>query len=277
MGNENESKQVWWGSFRLADGQAGRWLVGPMTMWIFHDPHEWRIYTFQEHDPLVDAAGLTLPVDAAEAEAFLEVEDPIFSVSRFSFRQTDETLSVQPALADREVVVRPETPLYILAGEAVTLYVSTPLWMRLDVGAPLRLLQEIPTYRPSDTWFGPSTREGELCYASRSSGCLKLEDLPLRLHRAVTPVFIHNRAGDALLLDRLKLPVQYLSLYRAANNFLWTQAVTLHREASGDLAALRLGEQAPPEAVDATLLRGPRQESKPNVIVRTFGSLLQRG
>jgi hypothetical protein len=183
---------------------------------------------------------------------------------------------VMPALADRAVVIRPDKPLYVPAGEEVTLYISTPLWMCIEVGEPAHLLQEIPSYRSSDTWFGASTLDGELCYASRTTARLLLEDVPPRFHRALTPILIHNEAEDALLLERIRLPVQHLSLFQAANDFLWTERVTLDREKSGEQAALHLGAGAPPEAAQARLIRPPRHPLRTNVIVRTFSSFFHK-
>ena len=69
------------------------------------------------------------------------------------------------------------------------IYVSTPLWVRVDVHDPPQFLQEIPVIRPSDTWFGPSTREGELGYAGRTHGRLNFEngDGPIQILYLDTP------------------------------------------------------------------------------------------
>lgn len=222
---------------------------------------------------MAHAASVELPLELDAFRAAQEQAVPT-DVSRYSFQQTDAHLHVLAALPDRAVVVKPEVPLYVPAGETVTLYLSVPLWLRIEVGEPGRMLREAPSFRLSDTWFGPNTREGELCYATQTSGRFDLADVPLRLHRAVTPVLIHNRAADTLFLERVRLPVEYLSLYEAPDHFLWTQSVTFTRESSGDLANLKMEPGPPPEAPDATLLRAPRQHSRGNVIARTFSSLL---
>lgn len=181
-----------------------------------------------------------------------------------------------PVLADRAIVVRPEAPLYVLAGEDITIFASTPVWLRIEAGSPPRLLTEIPSHRPSDTWFGPDSMEGEMCYAVKTAGRLRLDKVPLRLHRAVTPIHVHNHASDALYLDRVQIPVQYLSLYRGENNFLWTPPVDLDRESSGDLAAVRFAGQPPSEAGASTLLSKARHEVRSNMIIRTFTSIFSR-
>ena len=56
------------------------------------------------------------------------------SVSRFSFRETAKLLRVPPALANRPAVVKPDLPFFITAGEAITLFVSAPVCVRVFIG-----------------------------------------------------------------------------------------------------------------------------------------------
>jgi hypothetical protein len=138
------------------------------------------------------------------------------------------------------------------------------------------LLDELPSLRPSETWFGPSTTEGELCYATRTAGRLHLETLPVLRYRAITRILIRNRAHDALLVERIQLPVQYLSLFQAPNDLLWTQAVTLERGRDGGLAGLHIEDRPPAEAEGAVLIREPRQASRTGLLGRTFSTLFHK-
>lgn len=223
-----------------------------------------------------DTARLVVPAPPEEALPALADIDPDAVLNRFSFRQTEASLTIRPALADRAVVVRPETPLYVMNGEEVTLYVSTPLWMCIETGDPPRQLHELPLYRPSDTWFGASTTDGEMCYASRTLGRLQRQELPPRPHRAITPMLIRNYAGEALLFERVRIPVQYLSLYQTPNDYLWTEAVTLRREKDDELASLHLEEGAPKEISRAQRLSEPRQTVKTSLLVRPFSLLYHK-
>ena len=108
------------------------------------------------------------------------------SVDRFSVQRTSDDIIVEPVLANRPVIVRPRKALYVEGLETSTLYVSTPLWIRIRLGET-RVLTEIPSIRPSDSWFGPNTREGELCYSSITEGRTRMEEIPFRAHRAITP------------------------------------------------------------------------------------------
>lgn len=276
MVNRKE-KSVWWGSFEFDEDHVGRWRVGPSTLWIYRSAQSWHLIQVESDDSLDDSAWIDTPKPIEQTDLSMDQLPDEAVVSRYSFQKTDAVCSLQAVLADRAIVVRPDIPLYVLAGEEVTLYVSTPLWIRVEVGSEARLLQELPSFRPSDTWFGPSTREGELCYSVKTAGRLRLENLPKRLHRAITPIHVRNHGSDALHIERVQVPVQYLSLFEGPDHFLWTQSVKLDRETAGHRATVRFDETGiPKEAGATTQLRGPRLHVRTNTIVRTLSSLFHR-
>ena len=255
----------WWGDFELAEGVTGYWRVGPLELWVSNLAHEWRIHYRREDAALDDTLSVAIPAETAADEHTESL--------RFGFGKTGTKLNLLPVLADRSVVVKPEVPLYIPSGEEATLYVSTPVWLRLSLES--RKLLELPSYRPSDTWFGPSTIVGEFCYASSTAGRLSLNELEFRPHRAVTPLCVRNRASDPLLLERVKLPVQYLAVYRSRDDFLWTQKVTLERAEDGDLAGLNISKTVPKEVGSTVRLSEPRQRPDKNLVVRAFSKLFK--
>lgn len=277
MANKTQEKVVWWGTFTFDEDDAACWRVGPSTLWIHRSARSWRIIHSSTNDVLDESAYVDHPRPVDRTKLDPEDPPPGADVLRYSFQKTaDRQIVLTPILADRAMVIRPDAPMYVLAGESITIYASTPVWMRIEAGSPLRLLTEVPSIRPSDTWFGPDSMEGELCYAVRTAGRLRLTSLPFRLHRAITPIHVNNHASDALYLDRVQVPVQYLSLYRGENNFLWTPPVHLDRESSGDLAAVRLERRPPSESGSAELLSEARHEVKSNMILRTFSSIFSR-
>lgn len=269
----DQSVTEWWGSFELEEGRGGRWQIGPCTLWLYRTANEWRVLSQSENDPLASGSRVEVPASEAKTGEVIRDEGGAWTVSRYSFRQTAPRIALRPALADRPVIVRPENPLFIPSGEEVTLYVSTPLWVQVELEASGKLLHEQPAYRPSDTWFGPSTQEGELCYASRTSGRFRLENLPLRMHRAVTPLVVRNSATEALNLERVQIPTVHLALYRSADSYLWTQAVTLDRTEGAEGATVDIKRGAPREVKDATRIHAPRQEAKKGLMVSTFQAL----
>jgi hypothetical protein len=282
----------WWGETRLEVGQVARLVAGPLRLWAERRAHEWRLVSEHGADGHAGAAERGHLVDQGDVPEGAAGQ-------RFSFASAPAAFIVRPALADRPVVVRPDGVIAIPSGERVTLYVSTPVWLVLSVGRPSSgpkqrggsrrapparernatddvRLTELPSYRLSDTWFGPSTREGELCYASRTAGRLTLDELPRRPHRAVTPVTIHNHAAQPLVIDRVQVPIPLLSLYVDADDALWTNGVNLTRESDGDHAALRV-EPSPPRTRRGApeRLAPPRTTSSGSAVVRAFSRLFR--
>ncbi len=254
----------WWGEFDFQLDESAYWHVGALQLWVKRVTNEWQVHSVQDSDPFATGLGHEFPASTPVPEAA--------QLTRISFTKTGSSLSLKVLLGDRAYIIRPEIPLVIPAGESVQVFASTPVW--LSLGQNGRQLLELPAYRSSDTWFGPSTIEGELAYASRSAARVNLAEIEFRPHRAVTPISVRNQASDALILERLRVPVQYLHLYGSETG-LWTQAVVLERQGDGEFAAVQLQKSTLREAGRVKHLAEPRQQMGRNVIVRAFSRLFK--
>ena len=170
------------------------------------------------------------------------------------------------------MVTRPVVPFHLCAGEEATVYVSLPVWIRLEAGPHKLMLKEIAIQRLSDTWFGPSTLEGELCYASATYCHQELHEVPIYAYRAITPVLIQNRTKETLVMERLSLPADYLAVYGTPDNNLWTSRVSVNWE-HGNTVAVKIEAQPPLEAGQAQLLCVPRHEPDKGGVIRAVASL----
>lgn len=277
---------VWWGAVDVPSGGAAVVEVGPARVVAQRRAHEWRVYVERDDHWAEARPARARRIVRGDADAVPDATPAM----RASFADPPGHLVARAAQSDRPVVVRPESALTVQPGEAVTLFVSTPVWVALAVSrkrprtrgkqsasdTELLRLFEVPAERFSDTWFGPNTRVGELCYATRSSGRLDLADLPQRPHRIVTPVRIENKAADALEFQRVQVPLPQLAVYRDADGALWTNGVTLTRETGGDLAAVRVDATPPRSAAGGVeRLSDPRVVMTGSSVVRAFGRLLK--
>ena len=254
----------WWGQWSLPIGHQVRWSLGPLTLWIQHLRHEWRLAWRNEEDVFAyEVAEQSPPEDL--------IDQP--NLQRYCFGQDIETVELKPSLADRPVVSKPEKPLYIASGEDVALYLSFPLWIRIEAGPSVRLLKELPTLRLSDTWFGPSTQEGGLCYASRNFGRVTLTEQLQRPHRILTAVRLSNHAPDPWCIERINVPFPNLSIYQDKAGVLWTEAITLERRALESHFEVVVGRGPPPEAREAQAISPARQVVSKTTLSRAIGTL----
>lgn len=262
---EQQNQDPWWGEVELELGETVLWKIGPMRLWLHRGPAEWRLaHTWADVD------------EAMGWELFRAAEWPTEGASseRFAVTETGPAVQLRPLTADRPLVVRPRTPFRVLPGQQSRAFMSAPLWLEARVGSGGLALREIPTKRLSDTWFGATTRSGELCYALKTNARTDLGELPRASYRLVTPVVIENRGMDSLLVERLNLPAPFLSIYGSPGGEAWSEEVHMLWDEDGDMAELDLRPGPPPEAHGAARLTEPRRIARKGHLFRAFGSLL---
>jgi hypothetical protein len=255
----------WWGEFDIPVGTMSRWRVGPMTLWMERLAREWRIAMEVENGDDASAASHEAPCEYRDLMA-------MDKVVRIGTASDSTRVALVPLLADRPVVTRPIKPFYVAPGERLQVFVGSPLWLRVDSEAGTRL-HEFPIVRPSDTWFGDNTMEGELCYASRTQCRLHLEQLSRAPHRALTAVTVDNQSGASLLLERMKLPVQYLPLYYTADGTFSTRDVEVTHQSADGMATVRHRDVPSALAGSATLVSPPRATGTENLVMKVFSTL----
>jgi hypothetical protein len=262
---ERQNGAPWWGEVELGLDEVARWEIGPLRLWLQRSASEWRLANeWGDND---DAVGWSLVRDAVWPGEDLKCE-------RFAVTETGSRVQLRPLPADRPVVARPRTPFRVLPAQQSRVFMSAPLWIEIRVGSGGLALREISTKRLSDTWFGATTRDGELCYALKTHARTRLEEMPRAAHRLLTPVVIENRSTEPLVVERLNLPAPFLSVYGGAAGGAWSEEVHMVWSENGDLAELDLRDGPPLEAEGGTRLSAPRQIAAKGHLFRAFGSLL---
>lgn len=260
-----QSEGSWWRTLTLEVGETAVGTLEDFRLGLHRGRCEWLVW----HGPRVeDDEALVWRASKERLE-----DRPSGTLNRHVFRETEGEACVCPALADRPVVVRPMTELAVPPGEEAVIYVSTPLWVRVELLGPKVVLLDVPVSRPSDTWFGSSTRHGEICYSSVTRARLQVSGEPPRNDRALTEVRVLNRAPATLPMSRLSLPVPYLSLFPDDEGNLWTESVTLEHADVTDFATLQIGEG--PAGVRREPLTDPRRAGGRGALVRAFSALLR--
>ena len=113
--------EPWWGKSTLDDDQPRCWRIDSTALWVQRLASEWRVAW---------ASNGAADVEHGAGASLLELPN----VARFGVEDSERTLSLLPALADRPVVSRPEKPFSVPPGNTVTIFIGTPLWMQLTVG-----------------------------------------------------------------------------------------------------------------------------------------------
>lgn len=257
-----------WGPIDLDKDSAYGWHIGPLLLWAERLSQEVRISYKSGTDP-----------SESTVSGPNKVTEPLpedLATTRFASGEMNGRLLFEPALADRNTVVRPDTPFSLLPGGNIDLFITTPLWVRVDARKPKQALLDIPTFRPSDTWFGPSTIEGELCYAGRTHARLTLAKVDRHAARAITVIRLKNLTEDPMEIDKVNIPIPHLALYETDDGTFWTQGVSATWTKEEDRARVTLQKGPPPESKGAKLVSPPRRKESPNIMVRAVWKLLMR-
>lgn len=256
---------AWWGEFTFSLEQQRCWQLGDRSIILQRLENEWNSWNLETESENDEAMIIgEFDDDCCIAEA---------KFGRYLQQNTSENVLVLPLLADRSVVARPDTPLTLLAGEKSRLFVSTPIWFSARLQPKGDYLLDLPFWRPSDSWFGPSTRAGQICYAKYTAARIQLSNIAKRPHRAITPITVINNHDQPLTIERINVPVTLLHLYADQEHQLWTTGISVHRESQNDNVALHLDKHAPVEALSATLINDPRVNTEQSVLIRSISSL----
>ena len=258
----------WWKNFKLDPARWAHWRVGPLSLFARGTNTE-VVFAWQSGaDPLDNSLSIDL---ASEREPDRET----FEFGRYAV--ANETMQIQllPMQPDRAFVVRPEMSLSLPAGEHLLLFVSTPVWVSVSLtGSPHESLFATPSFRASDTWFGPNTLDGELCYSSKTLARTDVSDISVRPHRATTPIEIRNNGEDTLLIEQLRVPLPALAIYQGDDSRLWTDTVSLVREEDESSASMTVAANRSVSTAQRSLICEPRAPLEPGSIISAFSKLL---
>lgn len=257
--------QNWWGDFDFAMDAIKRWKFGDRFIAIQRSAHEWTVWdntTSQE-----ESVPITVE-DIVETETFEGVD-----FSRYVVSESKNILMIEPSLADRAMIVRPNKPFSVLPQQEITVYVSTPVWMTILLKNSDVPMADIPFWRPSDSWFGKNTMHGDICYSKYTEAKLNDDVLEIKPHRAKTMVTIKNALNEPLKIERLNLPVPALKLYVTSDGF-WTDQVSIVQTLEHGKSVSHLRHFRPQLIEDLRLVSESRVLSKKSSLLSSIKSLI---
>lgn len=256
-----------WTQHDIPVGEGAIFHLGVLRLLATRGVHDWSLAWLHLPEP-------GPPVMSVERPAGLEALGAGTPKRRtFAFPHSQGPLALFPALADRPVIVRPAYDITIAPQALVQLFVTTSLWVAVHAEGGAEPLMELPCTPPKETWFGPNTTTGERCYAGRLPLCHDTTGFVGMVHRAVTPLLIRNRSAEPLAVERFRVPVPRLTLFRAADGGFWTSRVSVVRREGADEVDVEVLPRAPDEAHKAVLVAPARDRGGPGVVSRALGSV----
>lgn len=259
--------EKWWGEISFELDETKTWRIGQRRICVQRKSAEWLVWNEETEDESFEELVL---------EKAISTDSTIDNLpQRYLVKNTQKCLTVKPLLANRSFIVRPNSTLNILPGEQIELYVSSPLWLAFyDHGGPLPI-SDLPFWRPSDSWFGPNTMVGELCYSKYTEAKVTLDNIQKRSHRAITTISISNEHDELLAIERISLPTPFLNLYVDATHQFWTDKVNLIHHLDGDRPSFEIKNLTKESAkTDLTLISAAREVADANTFMRSIKSLV---
>ena len=235
------------------------WQWGSRRVFVLLERDEVRVGVDGGDEPLSDVEVLGAPGEPPE-----ETERFVLT-SSMDVRWTART-------ADRAVVVRPASPITVLGDATAEIFVSTPLWIGLRNGGSGEPFFEVPSFRPSNTWFGETPQAGELAYSTRSRARARLDQLTFLPGRAVTRVTLVNAQPTPWHVDRLKVPVNHLPLFHTERSGVWTAGVRIECKDADEVDVV-VDPSTPKSVGPASRFQDPRNSATPRLVLRALGSL----
>ena len=266
---------TWTGAVTLEAHVSRHWHLGPLRLWAERRRGGIKLAAARSSDPFEES--LSIAEEGIPEAEFLDAAGEALVLERWipmSGREGALSLELHALLADRPIVTKPEMQVYVPADDHADVYLTSPLWVGLSYDGA-RLL-EIPTWRPSDTWFGPSTVSGTLAYAGRTRLRSRVEELSPTPVRALTQTRIVNQTRRAIELEGIALPLPSMRLYRTENGRLWTESVEVRCDRMGR-SEVRV-EAPSAELTGSFRVLGERRiQPDANGLVRAFSALFSGG
>jgi hypothetical protein len=141
------------------------------------------------------------------------------------------SLLIAPALPAKPLVFK-GTGLNVLPGHGITLFLKIPLAFQIYFSKiqPENLLREISYKRLSNTWFGEPDA-GEPAFALGSEYFLNMEDIVINGLEAICPVNIKNSSNTMLMVQRLIIRTENITLYRNSDKIITSLVHIVHHGA----------------------------------------------
>lgn len=182
-------------------------------------------------------------------------------------------LSFLPHVPDLPVQIAFTEPLVVPPGKTIQFYYWLPAWIRVSLGKQQDLtLGAFPSQSISHTWLG-NFFDGELVY----------EDFP-PIHfnpefsepfLFVCPIEVKNKGTESLVLDKLLIRVNNLSVYSDDKSF-WLNKMSFDYGKAGELLDIRVANTFPKEWGKFSLIHKAVNPDRKSILLKSFAPILMK-
>lgn len=188
---------------------------------------------------------------------------------RWALKKPPEKLQFLPCFPDLPVVVKPETTFRLMPNITTRIYVRVPLWVRLMINN--EALIEQPIIPLGKTWFGDFL-SGTLCYWITSAIRPVITADPARPYLAICPIEITNRSDEELLVEKISLHVDGLSLFESEGQ-LWSNLMKIRYRGTKQVSEIKVDSKPDRKQKNLQLITPARENSGRGFSAKTFASL----
>lgn len=250
-------------------------VIGPNRLWVRSRRGEVRVAmetpegtprAVRKEADLV-SEGSRLPEISTDDECWAQLET--LKWRRFAYPSPPKTIQMAPRMPDRPLILAGETQFDVRPGARVRFYVAVPVWISVRIpGADPEVLLEHPTSVLSSTWFGDFF-EGEHCYWTPTRARTDPAKLPKANYLVTCPIEVINRSADPLLVDKLALRVQHVSIFLDEER-LWSDETKIAYLGGGEFSKIQWSGKPPKEVKGATRLAEPLVAARKGLTAWTF-------
>jgi len=239
----------WWGNLSLEEGQT--WHLHMSTIHFILKKEKKSLYAFWKYAHF-DSVSLNFGYLEKQNEDTSSYQKTRFPIT------VEHPWKLEAVLPPLPLVAKPIHSIYIEPQGNAKILVSIPLF--LQFGSLQEMAFQIPLQTLFETWFGPHPTQGEICYISNTTATSDFSEINVRPFRAFCEIEIFNKSNKFLKIEKLKLPVSFLSLFQNKDRIFITDSLKIFADHDPTQSETTLTGK--PLFPDAKLITLPKKENK---------------
>lgn len=228
----------WWGDINFKPGELMVLRIGDTILEINTNDHNIQIFDY--------------PISKIEQA----INSPLQFIKYLNYPYSQDCkLCIYPCTADKNIVLKLDHPFFIPTNSNKVLYGITPTWFNIKINKNTVINKNSTTL--SETWpISSNTTNGQVCYAGNIFATESLSTIENNLHYIITPIIVENKSNTTLQVNKITLPLPYLSTFADNFNQLWTEQLYISMHKENEYAKIIQG--SPDQSKQLDLIHKPR-------------------